>query len=141
MEDNRTSAGTFIRLRYKQNFVINLFVIGEVYCTLIFCPWHSPTFEEEKIIGHNFWAVEASALRFIWTFLVTIIFFIHTIILDYVTLNFQTYFELFMVATSILPPVSSVAFWQLLLSHEHAWNVQMIYESFQITLYPNTILT
>ena len=32
MEGNRTSAETFIWLRYKQNFVINLFVIGEVYC-------------------------------------------------------------------------------------------------------------
>ena len=32
MKSNGTSAGTFIWLRYKQNFVINLFVTGEVYC-------------------------------------------------------------------------------------------------------------
>ena len=35
-DGNGTSAGTFIWLHYKQNFVINVFVMGEVYCPFWF---------------------------------------------------------------------------------------------------------
>ena len=45
MEGNRTSAGTYIWHCYKYNFVINFFVIGEVYCICV-------SFVFKKVLQH-----------------------------------------------------------------------------------------